>query len=130
MATKVLNLDEILITDARELVLAGVTYKVTEMSVQDYIEATKAAQKLKDNVDTEIQMSETARLISRQVTGITTDYLMTLSIDKLFAIAEFVRGVDPATIIRKATEAVAAEAALINPEEVPVVTGEPVPGNA
>ena len=117
MAKKVLNLDEVLQTDARELILQGKTYVISEMTVQDYIESTKAAMKLTGSTDTELQMQETARLIARQVPGIDQAFLLALPLDKLYAIAEFVRGVDPEEIIRRAEAALTKDAEAAEPAE-------------
>lgn len=103
MAKKVLNLDEVLTTDPRELVLNGQTYTINEMSVEDYVEVTKTAEKLGEGASVELQMNETARMIARQVPGLTQQQLMKLPVEKLYAIAEFVRGVDPEQILKKAS---------------------------
>ena len=116
MAKKVLNLDEVLVTDARELVLGGTTYVVKEMSVEDYIDATSTGERIKvDPTNIDLQMRETARLIARQVDGLKEATLMKLPLEKLYAIPEYVRGVDPEKIIQKANAEASAEDASPNP---------------
>jgi hypothetical protein len=103
---KVLNLDEVLVAEPRELVLGGRTHVVQEMSVEDYIDAVATGKKISaDSENTELAMKETARLIQRQVPTVEASALMKLPLEKLYAIAEFVRGVDPEQILAKASGA-------------------------
>jgi len=93
--TKVLNLDNLAEGKERELVLFGKTYKVLGMTVANFIATTKAAEKLTDESTFAEQVEATVETIQRAVPGIEREVLLTLSLEQLRAVIEFVRGEEP-----------------------------------
>jgi hypothetical protein len=103
---KVLNLDEIHVAEPRVLVMGGASHPIDELSVESYIEVESTADRLKGETRQGVVMKETVRLIKRQVPTVDESALLKLSLEKLFAVSEFVRGVDPEKIIARAKGAV------------------------
>lgn len=96
--TKILNLDKLSAKETRELRLGGKTYKVKEMSVEDFIETTRMAEKLEGETSFAVQMEATIELIQRSVPEVSTEELKNLTIDQLRAVTAFIRGEDPEKI--------------------------------
>lgn len=95
---KVLNLDALASKEDRTLVLAGVSYVVRDMSVEDFIETSRTAERLENETSFAVQMEESIKLIQRGVPGIDEKALRTLNMEQLAAVSKFVRGEDPADI--------------------------------
>lgn len=91
---KVLNLDKVGVKEQRKLVLAGVEYVVTEMTVDNFIETTKIAERLakEGEVSVAVQIEESVNMISRSIPGIDVKELGKLNLEQLQAIVAFVRG--------------------------------------
>ena len=88
---KTLNLDALAKTN-RTITLGGRDYAVEEMTVENFIETTKAAEKLGSDASLVDQMSAAVEMILRTVPSIERDVLLKLSLDKLTTIVQFVRG--------------------------------------
>lgn len=89
---KVLNLDKFVGSEKRQLVIAGKTFPVDEMSVDNFIQTTKAAEALKDETDVSVQIEATIEMILRTVPTMVFADLAGLSLVQLQAIVAFVRG--------------------------------------
>jgi len=90
---KILNLDALSANEeARELVIKGVTYPVIEMSVANFIETTRAAEKLSDAASIVDQIEATIDMIIRCVPTLPREALGGLTLEKLRSITAFVRG--------------------------------------
>lgn len=90
---KMLNLDTFAKED-RTITIKGVVYDVQEMTVENFIETTKAIEALEDkekqsNAD---QIETTIDMILRSVPKLPRDILRTMSLDKMAVIAKFLRG--------------------------------------
>jgi hypothetical protein len=93
--TKILNLDALSATSQRELVLGGKTYPVPRMSVDNFIETTKVAEKLvADKAGMAAQIEATIEMITRAVPALTRDVLKVYDLATLGKIADYVRGED------------------------------------
>lgn len=88
---KTLNLDALAKTN-RTITLGGKEYVVEEMTVENFIETTKAAEKLGDNATFIEQMEAAIEMILRSVPTIERDVLKKLSLEQLTTIVKFVRG--------------------------------------
>lgn len=90
---KTLNLDSIAAV-TRTLTLGGQTYDVKEMTVENFIETTKEAQKLeeKGSVTFADQIEATIGMIVRSVPGCPVEKLRGLSIEQLITVSKFLRG--------------------------------------
>jgi phage FluMu protein gp41 len=97
--TKLLNLNQLNPKEGREVQIGEKTYKVREMSVEDFIETTKVAEKMETETSYANQLSETMNLIKRSIPDIEGSVLMGLSLEQLRALTSFIRGTDPATIM-------------------------------
>lgn len=91
---KLLNVDSLSKTEDRELTIGGKTYKVLPLTVENFIETVKAAERIKEDSSLSTQLAETLSMITRTVPGIKGDTLQKLSLDQLKAVAAFVRGED------------------------------------
>lgn len=111
--TKILNLDKLSATSTRELVIGGKTYTVPDMTVENFIETTRAAADLAKNEEATMadQIEATIDMIVRGIPSITRDALKGYSLTQLGQIANFVRGEAV-----EGTEEVAAAAADANKE--------------
>jgi hypothetical protein len=89
---KVLNLDKFVGAEKRQLVIGGVSYPVDEMTVENFIATTKAADAIKDTDSVAVQLDATIDMIVRSVPSLTRDALDGLSLAQLQAIVAFVRG--------------------------------------
>lgn len=101
---KILNLDNLAKKEVRELLLDGKTYKVREMSVEDFIETSRIAEKLESESSFAVQMEESIKLIQRAIPDIEPGVLKALSMEQLAALSQFVRGEDPAEIGTEAAD--------------------------
>lgn len=92
---KVLNLDELSAKPAeRELRIDGVYYPIPPMSVDNFIEATLAAERLEKSNNPADTFKETIDMIVRAVPGVPREKLGKYSLEVLGQIAAFVRGAD------------------------------------
>lgn len=99
--TKILNIDTLVESEQRELQLAGKTYQVLDMSVDDFIEASRVAEMIeKGDLSLAEQMDQSIKLITRSIPGVDPELLRKLSLPQLMAISQFVRGIDPEDIRR------------------------------
>lgn len=92
-AMKTLNLDSLAKTE-RTLTLGGETYPVIEMTVENFIQTTRQAQKLEEEGKTTFadQIEATVEMISRSVPKCPVEKLRALSIDQLITVSKFLRG--------------------------------------
>jgi hypothetical protein len=90
---KVLNLDKLAVKSQRELVLGGVAHVINDMTVENFIETTKAAEKIADAGMAE-QISATIEMVLRSVPTLTNADLQGMSLENLRTIVSFVRGDD------------------------------------
>lgn len=90
---KTLNLDN-LSKVTRNLILNGVTYEVQEMTVENFIETTKAADALleKKNITIEEQMEASIGLIKRSIPNIEEEVLRKMTLEQLGTLSKFLRG--------------------------------------
>lgn len=88
---KTLNIDA-LAKSNRTLTLGGKTYEVQEMTVENFIETTKAAEKLGPDASFVEQVEATIDMIQRHVPLIERSVLKKLSLEQLTTITQFVRG--------------------------------------
>lgn len=89
---KVLNIDKLGSKEQRKLVLGGVEYIVSEMTVANFIETTKAAEKIAEEGSLAVQIEETVEMILRSVKKLEKKTLNGLSLEQLQTIVAFVRG--------------------------------------
>lgn len=97
--TKLLNLDQLNAKEVREVQIAGTTYQIKDMSVEDFIETTRVAEEMEQETSYAKQLQATVKLIKRAIPSIDEGVLMQLSLDQLRALTAFIRGEDPAKII-------------------------------
>ena len=88
---KVLNLDKLATKQGRKLVIAGVSYPIEEMTVSNFIETTKAAERIA-NAPVAEQIEATIEMVLRSVPTLSQDVLKGMSLDTLQVIVSFVRG--------------------------------------
>lgn len=88
---KTLNLDALAKTN-RTLTIGGINYEVVEMTVENFIETTKAAQKLGDSAGIVEQMEAAIDMILRSIPGMEKSVLSNLNLEQLMTIVKFVRG--------------------------------------
>jgi hypothetical protein len=90
---KVLNLD-MLDTgiEKRNLRLNGNDYAVEEMTVANFIETTRVAEKIADEPSLVLQIEATVEMILRSVPTLTKEALIGLSLVQLQTIVAFIRG--------------------------------------
>lgn len=96
---KVLNVDSLAPKEDRELVLGGKSYRVKEYSVEDFIEASRTAEKLEKDTSFANQMEESIRLIQRGIPDIDVAMLRRLNMEQLAAVSKFVRGEDVEEVV-------------------------------
>ena len=102
MAVTFLNLDQLSPKETREVQIGQRTYKIRETSVEDFIEATKAAEELQDETSYAKQLSTTIRLIRRAIPEIEETTLLALSLEQLKTLTGFIRGADVDTLLKEA----------------------------
>jgi hypothetical protein len=100
---KTLNLDALVKTN-RTITLGGREYAVEEMTVENFIETTKAAEKLGSDASLADQMEAAIEMTMRSVPAIERDTLKKLSLDQLTTIVQFLRGDFDGTEPAPATE--------------------------
>lgn len=89
---KVLNLDVLAPKEVRELHMAGKVYTVKEMSVEDFIEASRMAEAMEGVTSFAEQMEASIKLIKRSIPEIDEEFLKRLNMEQLAAVSKFVRG--------------------------------------
>ena len=108
--SKILNLSDLASKEARLLRLNGVDHPVREMSVEDFIETTLAAERLEYETSVVKQLEATFDLITRAIPTVEKQVLKGLSLDQLQGLAAFIRGGDPVEIIKSLTDEIAPQA--------------------
>lgn len=89
---KALNLDA-LVKVERTITLGGETYDVEEMTVENFIETTKAAERLsKEGITLAEQIEETVKMIQRSIPACPEAKLRKLGLEQLAVISKFLRG--------------------------------------
>ena len=92
---KILNLDELSAKPAeREIVIAGKSYPIPPMTVDNFIETSLAADRLDKTDNLAEQVKSTVEMIVRAVPGVPREALGNYSIEILGKIAAFVHGSD------------------------------------
>lgn len=89
---KVLNLDKIGKKEQRTLNIGGTAYLVNEMTVANFIETTRAAEKITVETSLAEQIEATIAMILRSVPTISQEVLNVLTLEQLQTIVAFVRG--------------------------------------
>jgi hypothetical protein len=94
--TKILNLDAIGEQEQRELVLGGKTYKVPAMTVANFIESSRIAQKLVAKKDATVadHVEAAVDMICRSIKGAPKELLMGCSVETLNRVTAFIKGED------------------------------------
>jgi hypothetical protein len=112
---KILNLDALSGQDKRELVLGGKTYEVPALTVANFIETARIAQKLADDPSATVadQVDAAVDMIVRSVPEVSRETLTACSLEQLNTITAFIRGDD----VEKAETAAAAAAAASETDE-------------
>lgn len=110
--TKILNLDAIGAQEQRELVLGGKTYKVPAMTVANFIETSRMAQKLVARKDATVadHIEAAVDMICRSVPSAPRDLLMGCSLESLNQVTAFIKGEDDEKV-EQAVEQAAEQAA-------------------
>lgn len=102
---KVLNLDALGKKEVREIVIGGKTHAVKQMSVGDFVNVTKLANKMESEKDPAKQLEASVGLLTLALPTVKKEDLMGLSMAQLTALGAFVRGEDPASIVESDTPA-------------------------
>lgn len=90
---KVLNLDAFASKqEERKLIINGVSHVIVGMTVENFIETTKAAERISGDASIADQVEATMDMIQRSVPTVGRDLLSKCSLDQLQAITAFVRG--------------------------------------
>lgn len=90
---KILNLDGFAAkAEARKLIIGGKEYAVEDMTVENFIETTKAADRLTGETSVAVQVEATMDMIQRSVPTVERELLQRLTLEQLQAITAFVRG--------------------------------------
>lgn len=89
---KVLNLDKLSKKEGKEIVLFGNTHHVDGMTVENFIETTRAAEALAEETSLVKQVEATIDMITRSVPTVERDDLKKLALEQLQAIVAFIRG--------------------------------------
>lgn len=89
---KVLNLDKVGKKEQRKLVLNGKTHEVMEMTVENFIETTRAAESIENETSLATQVEATVEMVLRSVPTATRADLNGMSLEDLQTIVAFVRG--------------------------------------
>jgi hypothetical protein len=103
--TKMLNLNQLSAKETREVQIGDVTYKIKEMSVEDFVETTRVAEEMEKEQSYAKQIEATVGLIKRAIPDISDKVLMDLTLDQLRGLTAFIRGVDAETIMKAEAEA-------------------------
>jgi hypothetical protein len=92
---KILNLDKLSIKEERELVIGGQAYPIEEMTVSNFVETTRAAERIAAaGVSIAEQIDATIEMIVRSIPTLQKEVLQGLTLEKLQVITAFVRGDD------------------------------------
>lgn len=92
---KVLNLDSITPTITRSITLKGVTHPVIEISVEDFVNTTKEAERLeREEASITDQIIATADSILRAVPSLDKQELYSMSLKQMGVIYRFISGED------------------------------------
>lgn len=87
-----LNLDEVAVK-RRTVTLGGTAYAVKDMTVEDFIEATKEAKAIEANKDDAVaSLESTVRMIKRTIPEMTEATIRGMSFDRLTLIVRFING--------------------------------------
>lgn len=97
--TKLLNLNQLSPKETRQVQIGESNYTIKEMSVEDFIETTRVAESLENEMSYAKQLQATVQLIKRAIPKIEESVLLNLSLDQLKALTGFIRGEDPATLM-------------------------------
>jgi hypothetical protein len=90
---KVLNIDSIVKPVSRALNLGGVEYVVKDMTVENFMETTKAAEELKARAAGAVdQVTATIDMILRFIPDLPREKLRPLTFEQLGTIVAFVQG--------------------------------------
>lgn len=103
---KVLNLDKLATKQGRQLVIGGKSYPIEEMTVSNFIETTKAADRIADASIAE-QIQATIEMVLRSVPSMTIGDLSSIPLETLQMIVAFVRGDDVEGVESEGDEEVA-----------------------
>lgn len=90
---KTLNIDA-LAAESRTITLFGKEYPVLGMTVANFIETTKAAERLEGNTNIGDQLEETVKMISRAIPDCPIENFRRLKLEQLTVISKFIRGED------------------------------------
>jgi hypothetical protein len=98
--------------ESRELVLGGVTYKVPAMTVANFIETSRIAQKLVAREDATLadHIEAAVDMIVRSIPGMKPASLKGLSVESLNKITSFIKGEDDEKVEAALEQAAAQEA--------------------
>jgi hypothetical protein len=93
---KILNLDALSAGNAREVVIGGVSYAVPEMTVENFVETSRMADKLAANPEATVadQIEAAVDMVARCIPSAESMVLRKLSLSQLNAITAFIRGED------------------------------------
>lgn len=88
---KVLNLDALAKVE-RTVTIGGVKYDVEEMTVENFIETTKAAERLSvPGITPAEQVEETVKMIQRSLPKCPEEKLRKLNLEQLAVVSKFLR---------------------------------------
>lgn len=107
---KILNLDALAKrVEEREVVIGGVSYAVPDMTVENFVETSRAASKLEADETATVadQIEAAVDMVARCIPSAPRDVLVKLSLTQLNTISAFIRGED----VEKAEAAAEAVAA-------------------
>lgn len=88
---KTLNIEALTKAD-RTITLFGVTHDVVEMTVENFVATTEAAERLGKNPSLKDQVNETVDMILRSVPTASRDDLRKLTLEQLSTVIRFIRG--------------------------------------
>ncbi|MFW6855389.1 hypothetical protein ACODYM_29280 [Burkholderia gladioli] len=91
--TKILDLDK-LVPAARFIKHNGVEHKIDEMTVDNFLETTAAAERLKGEQSMAVQVAATIAMIQRSVPSWPAEELRKLPLENLQKVTAFIRGDD------------------------------------
>ncbi len=101
---KTLNISK-LAKQERSIAIGDDKFKVREMNVQDFIELTSTAERLKaENAPFHVQLEENIKSILK-MTDMPEALLREMTLDELAVISSFVRGVDVGDVVETPSEA-------------------------
>jgi len=89
---KVLNLDKLIPNEGRELVIGDKSYPVIGISVANFIETSRIAEKMTADTPIADQIEATIDMIMRSIPSISRELLTQLSLEQLQTIVAFIRG--------------------------------------